>query len=74
MRRLKGEEGMSKPGKQYLGDAVYAEWDGYYIKLTTENGIEATNTIFLEPSVLESFDEYKDSVVRFIAQQRSLPD
>lgn len=37
--------------KIYLGDAVYAEHDGFAVILTTENGIEATNTIVLEPEV-----------------------
>jgi hypothetical protein len=37
--------------KEYLGDAVYASFDGWHIVLTTEDGIRATNTIFLEPEV-----------------------
>lgn len=39
---------MSKAEKQYIGDGVYAEFDGWALLLTTENGIEATNTIVLE--------------------------
>lgn len=42
--------------KVYLGDAVYAQFDGLGIILTTENGIMATNTIFLEPDVLASLE------------------
>jgi hypothetical protein len=41
--------------KQYLGDAVYIEYDGFSIVLTTENGIEVTNTVVLEPEVLAAF-------------------
>jgi len=38
--------------KEYLGDAVYADLDEWRrIVLTTENGIEATNAIVLEPEV-----------------------
>jgi len=37
--------------KTYLGDAVYADFDGHMITLTTEDGIRATNTIHLEPEV-----------------------
>ncbi len=39
--------------KTYLGDGVYSEFDGYQIKLTTENGSQRppTNTIYLEPEV-----------------------
>ena len=43
---------MSEPAaKRYLGDGVYVEFDGYALVLTAENGIEATNTIVLEPDV-----------------------
>jgi len=38
-------------GKTYLGDSVYAKFDGYHIVLTTENGISTTNTIYLEEQV-----------------------
>jgi len=37
--------------KEYLGDGVYVELENNMIKLTTENGIEITNTIYLEPEV-----------------------
>ena len=33
--------------KFYLGDGAYAEFDGYSIVLTTENGIEVTNRVLL---------------------------
>jgi hypothetical protein len=39
--------------RAYIGDAVYVELDvASAVILTTENGIEATNTIVLEPEVL----------------------
>ena len=45
--------------KVYLGDSVYAEWkDGYYLKLTTNNGAEDSNTIYLEPQVLKNLMSY----------------
>jgi hypothetical protein len=37
--------------KTYLGDAVYLEFIDGRAVLTTENGLRATNTIFLEPEV-----------------------
>jgi hypothetical protein len=40
-------------GKVYLGDSVYAEFDGMYLTLTTENGYGPTNTIHLEDNVAE---------------------
>jgi hypothetical protein len=39
--------------KRYIGDSVYIAHDGYYLILTTENGEQATNTILLEPAVLD---------------------
>jgi hypothetical protein len=33
--------------KAYIGDGVYVDWDGNHLILTTENGIEVTNTIYL---------------------------
>jgi hypothetical protein len=42
----------------YLGDGVYAAFDGYNITLTTENGLEVTNTIVLEPDVLSALYEF----------------
>jgi hypothetical protein len=47
--------------KVYLGDGAYAEWDGYNLVLTTEDGTSKTNIIYLEADVLEQLK-------RFIAQ------
>ena len=44
--------------KQYLGDGVYVDFDGFALTLTTENGIVATNTIVLEPEVFDSLSRY----------------
>mgnify|MGYP001612775340 CR=1 FL=1 len=44
--------------KQYLGDAVYVDFDGWHVVLTTENGRSVENTIFLEPSVLAALNDY----------------
>ena len=46
------------PTKTYLGDAVYASCDGYYVTLTTDDGYTSVNTIHLEPQVVEAFDRY----------------
>ena len=34
--------------KEYLGDGVYVESNNYEIILTTENGIEILNTVYLD--------------------------
>jgi hypothetical protein len=44
--------------KAYLGDGVYVQNDGYSVLLTTENGIEETNIVYLEPEVLLAFVRY----------------
>lgn len=44
---------MTTNKKMYLGDSVYATFDGYGIELTTENGEGApSNIIYLEPDVV----------------------
>ncbi len=45
--------------KAYIGDGVYVEHDGFGLVLTTENGIETTNRIVLEPSVWNALQEYE---------------
>ena len=45
--------------KQYLGDGVYVENDGFGITLTTENGVRTSNTVFLEPVVFSALIEYE---------------
>ena len=41
--------------KTYIGDSVYAEFDGHGINLTTENGLpnDPSNQIYLEPRVYQ---------------------
>lgn len=51
---------------QYLGDAVYAAFDGYYIWLRTgsHRDHEATNRIALEPSVFNALVAYASKVMK----------
>lgn len=44
--------------KDYLGDGVYAEYDGHHIVLTTENDRWPSNIIALEGSVYEALMRY----------------
>jgi hypothetical protein len=46
--------------KTHLGDGVYADFDGFMVVLTTENGREVTNTIYLEPEVLSALAQYRE--------------
>jgi hypothetical protein len=47
--------------KMYLGDSVYAQFDGYHIILTTENGYadDPRNRIALEPAVMDALKAYQ---------------
>lgn len=49
--------------KTYLGDAVYAEWKNGILVLTTEDGIQATNAIYLEPEVIDALLKYLGAAV-----------
>jgi len=44
---------MAEPEKQYLGDAVYAEWEADVITLTA--GVTA---IYLEPEVFQALERF----------------
>jgi hypothetical protein len=44
--------------KDYLGDGVYVEHDGYGVTLTTENGISVTNRIYVDPQVLAALQRF----------------
>lgn len=55
--------------KTYIGDSVYADFDGYGIVLTTENGTGSpSNTIYFEPDTLSNLFEY----VAYIKQKGTL--
>jgi hypothetical protein len=54
---------MRNIGKVYLGDAVYCDWDGYYLILTTENDSSGpSNVIYIEPTVFANLLKYRDGL------------
>lgn len=55
---------MGEDTKRYLGDAVYAEDVNGMVKLTTEDGIQATNTIYLDPEVFEALRRWHEEASR----------
>jgi hypothetical protein len=59
--------------KVYLGDGCYATFDGYHIVLTAENGIQATDTICLEPDVLQKLDAYRHLLSEFYKAEQYKP-
>jgi len=46
--------------KEYLGDGVYADDDGFHVVLTTEDGIGVSNRIYLDPVVLQNLLRYAE--------------
>ncbi len=56
--------------KRYLGDSVYASFDGQHIVLTTENGYpdNPSNTIYLDSRVLRALRDFQDSLANDAAQ------
>ena len=45
--------------KTYIGDSVYAEIETSMIKLTTDNGMGPSNTIYLDREMLKRLVEWK---------------
>lgn len=65
---------MSEPRyKQYLGDGVYVDFDGYAIILTTENGVRTTNEIFLEPDVYRALVNFVKQGIAPYTQPKDQP-
>jgi hypothetical protein len=48
--------------KVYLGDSVYADYDGEYIILTTENGLGPSNIIYIDPQVFQALMAYVEKL------------
>lgn len=60
---------MNTKEKEYLGDGVYVDICSDFpggVVLTTENGIEPTNTIYLEPRVIKA-------LIGWLGRQELLP-
>lgn len=67
----KAQATSARPRKVYLGDGAYVEFDGYGFRLTAENGIEATDTIVLEPAVFVMLREFVHGIYPELASSRS---
>ena len=48
--------------KKYLGDGVYIEYDGFGMRLTTEDGLDTTNEIYIEPTVWKALLVYVEKL------------
>lgn len=58
--------------RDYLGDSVYADFDGFNIILTTENGMGASNTIILEPKVMDALSKYRNRIIADNSKETNL--
>jgi len=52
--------------KTYLGNSVYAEYTGDGIQLTSNNGTEGRQSIFLDNAVINKFDKFKHDILRWL--------
>lgn len=48
--------GYGKP--EYVGDGVYAEFDGYHVWIWTSDGVSESPRIALESAVLEQINRF----------------
>jgi hypothetical protein len=61
--------------KVYLGDSVYAEFNTMMagdVTLTTQNGYGPTNTIYLEPQIVENMQLMRQQAAMRAAHLRCL--
>ena len=60
----------------YLGDGVYAEFDGFGIILRTGNHQDhlCDNKIYLEPNVIDSLNIFRDYIKNIYKQKESNND
>lgn len=49
----------------YLGDGLYAEDQGYQIRLYASNGLTTTNEVFLDQSMLQKLNNWIDMPQRY---------
>ena len=60
--------------KDYLGDGVYIDYDGYSIILTTEDGVSVQNRIFMEPQVMQAFQRYIERILAILKERKEAED
>ncbi len=50
--------------ESYLSDGAYVSFDGFYLWLTTSNGIEVTNKVALDPDAWAALKRYVKQLER----------
>jgi hypothetical protein len=56
--------------RRYLGDGVFADFDGYQIVLTAEDGIQVTNRVYLDPGVFAALVKYQATLLDWIKEKQ----
>lgn len=56
--------------KEYIGDSVYIDFDGYSFILITDNRFGASNTIILNLSHIEKIQEYVANTINIYTKQQ----
>lgn len=52
----------------YLGDGVYADFDGYCITLATDDPVRVV--VHLEPPVMAALKAYEERLISLLAKQK----
>lgn len=48
--------------KTYIGDGVYAEYDGWHVSVYTSDGIIESPRVHLDPNVLDALIRFRERV------------
>ena len=59
-RHIRAVDRTEATRRRYLGDGVYVAHDGFGVWLTAENGLAATDAIYLEPEVFRALVRFID--------------
>jgi len=51
-----------KENSHYLGDGLYAYYDGYQIRLFSSNGLKVLEHVFLNDEVIARFIDYIEEI------------
>lgn len=55
--------------KEYLGDGIYASWDGFQIALKANHPEYPTDTVYLDPSVVEAFERFRKEIAASLKEE-----
>jgi hypothetical protein len=57
--------------KRYIGDGVYADFDGYHIVLATDRAEGGQHKIYLEPAVFHALVDMANEIQEAVAVESS---